>query len=463
MKKSWLIVLVALVVGFSTGCKKDQDQVTPGETVTVTFGLDIEEQVENFGLKSTSMPAWTHPLNTVTVVMMNLDSDDVYTESFTDINAMTMVVPSGNYHVEASNPVPGTKADYMHFTAEKNVIITTNQTVVLHAEFYQSLVTVSNAAVTPKVGSLDMYFDQDMHFMYIIDWTGEWVYNGKSINTSVTPVAGKRYHFSITSNGIVIEGIGEWENGNQSFIDNIVAEDLFNENNPNGFLFTKDATTGALWKWSRGDGAAAHNITEPMAYYLYKAGYTEIGELGYEAIWNDLNNGERFWSTSLSGLMGGKMATGDPKYMDMANTIMPAFAAKYHPAGTAPPRASFGLWGYDYLNILRSAKFAKENDVIGAETYYNEVVADYLANYVSFAATDYDRIFINVIAVELGIGTVQGEVTWDETAYGLQEAAYGLMGNSWADPSEVKSFILGNLESATYSEPLAEAIYALGL
>ncbi len=243
----------------------------------------------------------------------------------------------------------------------------------------------------------------------------------------------------------------------------LVISDLWDENNPNGFLYTSDPTTGALWKWQRPDGAAAHNITEPMAFYLNLAGFPEIAGVAFDAIWWDLDNGERFWSTTLSGLMGGYMMTADSKYLTMANSIMDAVYAKYHPVtGTAPPRAIYGLWGYDYLNIMRSAKFANDNGVAGttysAATYYSECVTDYLANYTTFAATDYDRIFINVIAAELGVGTFQGTVVWDDTQYGIQEAAYGLIGGSWDDPAAAKQFIWDNICTAGYSEPVAEAI-----
>ncbi len=245
----------------------------------------------------------------------------------------------------------------------------------------------------------------------------------------------------------------------------LVLQDLFDENNSNGFLYTKDPTVGALWKWTRADLLPAHNITEPMGYYLNKAGFPDIAELAFDAIWNDLNNGERFWSTTLSGLVGGYNLTGDTKYLTMANSIMDAVYLKYHPAGTAPPRTQW--WGYDYLNILRSAKLAKDAGVNGstysATQYYNELVADYLANYQTKATDDYHRIFINVIATELGIGTFQGSVTWDDTQYGVQEAAYGLIGGSWDDPVIVKTYIRDNICSEVYSEPVAEGIYALGL
>ncbi len=394
--------------------------------------------------------------------MTNLDSDDVFTDTFTDINAMTMVVPSGNYNVVVSNPVPGIKANYMHFTAEKNVIVTEDGTIILHADLYQSLVTVSNALVTPKVNNTDMYLDQGMYYMYIVNWDGEWKYDGKKIHTSVTPETGKRYHFTITENGIVVEGIGDWENGNKTFVDRIVAEDLFDANNPNGFLFTTDPTQ-PVWKWTRDNTQGSANITVPIAVMLYNAGYEEVATLGFESIWHDLNNGNRFWSVSLEGLLTAYNVTGEQKFLDMATTIFPAVAAKYHPSGASPARVDY--WGYDYINFLKSAKMAAEAGIPGAQTYFDELKADYLANYEAYATDDYHRIFINAIANDLGlnIGTFQGEVVWDESAYGLQEAAFGLIGNSWADASEVKSFILSNLETAEYSEGLAEAIYALGL
>lgn len=473
MKRNLLILLVALVAGFATSCKKDQADVNPNQEVMVTFGLDIMEQVENFGLKSGSMPEWTHPLNTITVVMTNLDNDDVFTDTFTDINAMTMVVPSGNYNVVVSNPVPGIKASYMHFTAEKNVIVTEDGTIILHADLYQSLVTVSNALVTPKVNNTDMYMDQGMYYMYIINWDGEWKYDGKKIHTSVTPETGKRYHFTITENGIIVEGIGDWENGNKTFVDRIVAEDLFDANNPNGFLFTADPTQN-LWKWTRDNTQGYANIANPIAVSLYKAGYEEAALVGFESIYNFLNNqymngSTDFSSAAMYGLLVGYEATGNMDYFNLAADFMADFMAKYPSDGSGSrPREMY--WGYDFLNLLYSAQIADAHGLTGAQAYYNEWKATYLADYEAYATDEYHRIFTNVIFTGMGIGTHQGEVDWNgivaannaDGYLSLQEGAYVLMGNSYSDASEVKSYLLGNLQNAVYSEPLAEAVLALG-
>ena len=74
--------------------------------------------------------------------------------------------------------------------------------------------------------------------------------------------------------------------------------------------------------------------------------------------------------------------------------------------------------------------------------------------------------YTNAIYAELGIGSFQGYCDWNfdpAAEYGIQEAAYGLMGNSWENPAEYKAYICAHAATATYSEPLAEAIYAVGL
>jgi hypothetical protein len=317
-------------------------------------------------------------LNTITVELTNLDNGDVFTATFTDFDAMMMEVVAGNYHVSVSNPDPGEFADYLHFTAEKNVTITGNETIVVHAVLYQSLVTVSNAQNTPTVAGTDMFYGQDMHFMYIVDWeNGEWEYNGQAIHTSATPEIAKRYHFTVTENNIVVEGIGDWENGNLTYIDRIVVEDFYNASNPDGFLLTMDPSQ-PVWKWARISPHGSPNITPPIAFALDHAGYVEIAKLGYESVWQDLNNGNRFWSSTLYGLLGGYDATGEQKYLDMATTILPLVAAKYHPNGSAPPREEY--WGYDYINFLKSAKMAAAAGIPGAQTYFDELKADYLRN-----------------------------------------------------------------------------------
>ena len=172
--------------------------------------------------------------------------------------------------------------------------------------------------------------------------------------------------------------------------------------------------------------------------------------------------------------MGGYDATGLTKYKDMTETIFPAWSAKYRFGGLGAPRTD--SWGYDCLNMLRSLKMAAVNNVTDAPADLATATVIYLNDYEAMAAVagyqgDYDRIFINVIASELGIGTFQGTVDWtviknynDSQGWSsVQEAAYGLMGGSWATPDVQKTYLKANICTEDNSEPVAEAIYALGL
>ncbi len=247
----------------------------------------------------------------------------------------------------------------------------------------------------------------------------------------------------------------------------LVTRDFYDKTNPTGFLFTDDATTGKIYKWFRSSTAGYGNISSPIGRFLYYAGYQPEGLLGLEA--NYYNCNTELWSANLSALMFAYNITGGGKYMTQANNIMLAVIAKYSPIGTSPARTLY--WGYDYFNYLTGAKMAMDNGVTGAAAYYNILEADYLTNYVTKATDGYQRIFINAIAAQLGIGTFQGSVEWsaikaDNDAGGyqsLQEGAYGLMGNSWADPSVVKEYIKANICVGNVSEAEAEAIYAIGL
>ena len=459
MRKLILLAAIGVLLNLLTGCQKDSELKPENNHVTLTFQIDIMDAGDQ--KKTGLLEDWKHPIDIIVIELTNEETGEVVTEEFASIEALVMVVPAGNYLASVSTVSHEVVSPYVQFSTEKRLNAMNSANISMETQKTQSLLTVSNSELIPQVNGVDLFEKQGIYYAYVIDWNGKWKYGEKNISTSEAPEPGMCYHFKVNSDGLVEEGIEEWDENYESILDQLVQKYLYDATNPEGFLTTVDPSAGAIWKMNATDENASHEISATVAHLLYLAGYREVSILGYEANWHNINDNENLNGASLYGLMGGYEATGDIKYKALAEEIMPQVVSKFSPDGTNPARPE--KWGYDYINFLEGARKAAKHGLEGAQEYYEILKTDYLANYERIAKDDYQRLYVNAIYDRLNIGSYQGFVDWDHI-YTLQDASAGLMGNSWENPSNVKKYMIDDLSNnIERAEDLAEAVYALGL
>ena len=459
MKNLILILTAATMIFFISGCSKEKE-ATPGTSnATIAFSIDLlmAENLKNSGI----LENWKHPIDVIIIEMTNQDNGDIFIEEFASKDAMIVVVPRGVYHTRVSTVKQEKCSDYLQFSTEKVINVHTSMNVSMKAEKLQCLFTVSNSEIVPEVDDNQIFYKSGVYFAYLTEWDGKWKYGDKVLSTSEAPIPGKMYNFIVKPDGTIEEGIEDWNEDYESLLDQIVQSEFYDISNTNGFLVTADPAGGAVWKKSRLDQQASHEMTATISHLLFLSGYKEVSKLGFEANWHYVDQGNELTGASLYGLMGGYQATSNAKYKTLGQKIFPEIMKRFSPTGTNPPRTE--KWGYDYINYLEGANKAVKYDLKGALAYYEALTADYLANYERVAKDDYQRLYINAIYDRLGIGSYQGVVDWDHS-YSLQDVAAGLMGNSWENPNNVKKYLINDLlKNAENSEDLAEAIYALSL
>lgn len=458
MNKQILSMAMILMIFMTISCQKDKEIVPVTQNVTVGFTINMETQDE--GMKSSATLDWKHPIDAIRIQLTNESTEEVYTEEFTNIDNLVMVVPSGKYLATVTTIDQSNFSQYFQFSSERNINASYSTSVTMDAIMVQSLITVS-CDMTPSIGENTLFEREGIYYAYLKDWNGKWLYGEKEVLTSEYPSPGKIYHFTLRTDGSIEEGIEDWNNDYASILDQLVQKELFDESEPTGFLVTKDAQAGSVWKKNRNDQEASYDITPIIAHVLYLAGYSEVSKLGYEANYYHLSQGLELTGGSLYGLMGGYESTGNEKYKTLAAELLPLISKKFSPNGAQPARSEF--WGYDYINFLEGARRAAKYGIPGGEEYFETLKADYLANYEQVAQDDLQRLYINAIFDRLEIGVHQGIVSWDHK-YNLQDAAVGIMGDSWETPTNIKRHMINNLlRNAHRAEDLAEAVYALSL
>ncbi len=459
MKNLILILTTAITIFFISGCSKDKE-TTPGTlNATVAFSIDLleSENLKNSGI----LENWKHPIDVISIEMTNQENGDIFIEEFASKDALLVVVPRGVYHTRISTVRQEKCSDYLQFSTEKVINVHTSMNVSMKAEKLQCLFTVSNSEIVPEVDGNIVFNKSGVYFAYLTEWDGKWKYGDKVITTSEAPIPGKMYNFIVNTDGTIEEGIEDWNEDYESLLDQIVQREFYDLSNPNGFLVTMDPAVGMVWKKSRLDQQASHEMTATISHLLYLSGYKEVSKLGFEANWNYIDQGNELNRTSLYALMSGYQATSNVKYKTLGQKIFPEVMKRFGPNGKNPARIE--KWGYDYINYFEGANKAVKYGLDGALEYYEALTSDYLANYERIAKDDYQRLYINAIYDRMGIGSYQGVVDWDHS-YSLQDAAAGLMGNSWENPNNVKKYLINDLlKNAENSEDLAEAIYALSL
>ena len=459
MKHTALIILGIILALLVSSCsKQENDYTTGGENATLAFQLDLFEET---GLKSDVIENWEHPLDVISIALTNLDNGARIVEEFASQDALIMTVPKGKYNVSISTVDQDFVSNFLQFSKEIEINASYSMNIPVQTEKKQCLLTVSNSKLIPTVNDVEIFFKSGIYYAYITGWDGKWQIGEKTISTSMEPVPGKMYNFVIKEDGSIEEGVEEWDNDFESILDRLVESEFNNIANQNGFLIDQNPEAQAVWKKRRGDNEASAEISSIVSHLLYLSGYKEVSKLGYNANLNYLNEGNDLSGTSLYGLLGGYEATRKNEYKALAQRILPQVKKDFSPGGTHAPRLEY--WGYDYINYLESANKAVKHGLDGALEYYELLMQDYLANYERMAKNDYHRLYVNAIYDRLGIGSYQGPVDWDH-AYSLQDAAAGLMGNSWENETNIKKHIINNLlQDAASSEDLAEAIYALSL
>jgi hypothetical protein len=460
MRRSWFLILAIVIIGFASSCKKEEPEApgNPGiDEVRLVLEIDLSTTVEL--LKNSPITNWTHPVNTITVSMTNTQTGDVTTEQFATIDALNLMVLPGAYLLEVSTDFPENESAYLQFSGSEQVTIESDMKLRMKPDLDQSLLTVTNSSGIAQARGKDLFEKDGTYYMYLVQWDGKWTYDGKTFSTSEPPVPGFSYHFHLSEDGSANEVITDWENNHESVLDRLVRLYLYDDSYEKGFLVTSDPAEGALWKERLDNQTPSSSITAPIAHMLYLSGYKKEAILGYEANYYHIKNGNELVGSSLYGLMGGYEATGDEKYKILAEEILLEVTEKFRHDGTNPP--SNARWAYDYLNYLEGARKAAQAGIPGANEYLDYLVEHYLSAYKEYAQDDQQRLFINMISKRLYIGEHQGSVAWNDS-FSLQDAAAGLLGNSWVNRIEVSRLIINDLlKNPNGAVDLAEAIFAL--
>lgn len=237
---------------------------------------------------------------------------------------------------------------------------------------------------------------------------------------------------------------------------------LWNLDYPQGYLHTKDVSTGAIWGWTN-NSAAYGNITAPIAYYLYKSSLKEPAIAGFEAMYartsSDMNN---FNSADLGVLLYAYRVTEDSKYLDLVNNMASNWIVKYTSDGS---KIRNGLEGYDSMNWIRNAYYIKKTSGVDQSLldWADESIITYETAQVNY--TDpYNIVFTNVINRVYRYGTFKYLSLEDVIAAAHddpQVLAYARIGDS------TKKELYPQMEDALFndngevSEVAAELIFAL--
>jgi len=243
--------------------------------------------------------------------------------------------------------------------------------------------------------------------------------------------------------------------------------DLFWDlNNPDGYLHTNDVNSGALWGWT--DNSASYgNISAPISYYLYKSDLEDPSVAGFDAMHArtsaDVTNPDNFSTADMGVFLFAYQATGDPKYLQIANDMAATWISKYASNGF-PFRGVDTYWGYDSVNWMRSAYYILQTNGVDQSLidWANESITAYETDQVNYTNDPYHATYMNVNSTvyQAGIFTTINAADIEALDSG-QIYAYSKIGGTTGD--EYDQVMAEKLydDLGGVSEVAAELIYSL--
>lgn len=229
------------------------------------------------------------------------------------------------------------------------------------------------------------------------------------------------------------------------------------------FLANPTATGNGMFSWTR-NGAAAKNITAPIAYFLHKAGFEDLAAEAFLEMYlrtsADPEDPDNFNAMDLGVLLYAWEVTGIEDYRELAEDMWPTYKSKYGvPTTNTAVRSAY--FGYDAFNLMLGVHMAQKYGLDGAVEDWEDLVLWYEVEApLAVAADPWHTTWTNLIARDFGAGTF--DPTFDALAIptNVQTIAYAVFADS-VRPDLAAEYLFTHLPEAETSQVAAEGLAGL--